>query len=222
MKSLFSLFHLYALRTRIPNYKDKHCLRNNNTFYLFFVTKNKVFMNTTDKRTLRREIRAEISKLSAEEKTALSSQIFNKLESCSEIDSASVVACFIALPDEPQTTLFIEQLLQKNKRVVVPRIEGEEMNFYDISEGVEKGSFDIMEPTSKSPVEPSEIDTMIVPGVAFTLDGARCGRGKGFYDKYLSREGFRAYTIGVCYPCQIVGNLPTEEHDKKLDCVISI
>ena len=179
-------------------------------------------MNTTDKRTLRREIRAEISKLSAEEKTALSSQIFNKLENCSEIDSASVVACFIALPDEPQTTLFIEQLLQKNKRVVVPRIEGEEMNFYDISEGVEKGSFGIMEPTSKIPVEPSEIDTMIVPGVAFTLDGARCGRGKGFYDKYLSRKGFRAHTIGICYPCQIIENLPTEEHDKKLDCVISI
>ena len=179
-------------------------------------------MNTTDKRTLRKDIRAEIAKLSAEEKMALSEQIFSKLENCNEIDSASVVALFVSLPDEPQTSLFIEQLLQNNKRVVVPRIEGEEMNFYDISEGVKKGSFGIMEPTSKSPIEPSEIDVMIVPGVAFTLDGARCGRGKGFYDKYLSREGFRAYTIGVCYPCQIVGNLPTEEHDKKLDCVISI
>ena len=179
-------------------------------------------MNTTDKRTLRKEIRAEIAKLSAEEKLALSSQIFSKLANCNEICDASVVACFIALPDEPQTATFIEQLLYKNKRVVVPRIEGEEMNFYDISEGLEKGSFGIMEPTSKTPIEPSEIDVMIVPGVIFTLDGARCGRGKGFYDKYLSREGFRAHTIGICYPCQIVENLPTEEHDKTLDCVISI
>lgn len=179
-------------------------------------------MNTTDKCTLRKEIRAEIAKLSAEEKISLSSQIFSKLESLDKICSASVIALFISLPDEPQTSAFIEQLLCKNKRVVVPRIEGEDMNFYDISEGLEKGAFGIMEPTSTTPVEPSEIDVMVVPGVAFSLDGARCGRGKGFYDKYLSRKGFRAYTIGVCYPCQIVENLPTEEHDKKLYCVISI
>ena len=39
-------------------------------------------------------------------------------------------------------------------------------------------------------------------------------------DKYLSRKGFRAYTVGVCYPCQLVDNLPTEMHDKSLDSVI--
>ena len=179
-------------------------------------------MNMTDKRTLRKKIRAEIAKLSDEEKHTLSSQIFSTLGNRSEICEASVIALFIALPDEPQTTDFIEHLLHENKRVVVPRIEGEEMNFYDISEGVEVGAFGIMEPTSTTPVEPSEIDVMVVPGVAFSLDGTRCGRGKGFYDKYLSHKGFRAHTIGVCYPCQIVKNLPTEEHDKMLDCVISI
>lgn len=179
-------------------------------------------MNTTDKRTLRKEIRAEIAKLSAEEKQRLSSQIFSKLEHLDEISSASVVALFISLPDEPQTAEFIETLLRKNRRVVVPRIEGEIMNFYDISEGVEIGAFGIMEPTSTTPIKPSEIDVMVVPGVVFTLNGARCGRGKGFYDKYLSHSDFRAYTIGVGYPCQIVESLPTEEHDKVLDCVISI
>ena len=179
-------------------------------------------MNRTDKRSLRKDIRAEIAKLTTEEKQSLSAQIFSKLADLDEVCKASVVALFVSLADEPQTAEIIEQLLQKNKRVVVPRIEGEEMNFYDISEGLEKGSFDILESTSKSPVEPSEIDVMIVPGVVFTLDGARCGRGKGFYDKYLASKGFRAYTIGVCYPCQIVETLPTEEHDKMLDCVVSI
>ena len=179
-------------------------------------------MNTTDKHTLRKEIRAEIAKLSEEEKKSLSAQIFSKLESLDKVRDASVVAVFVSLHDEPQTADFIDQLLSENKRVVVPRIEGEEMNFYDISEGVETGAFGIMEPTSTTPIKPSEIDVMIVPGVVFTLDGARCGRGKGFYDKYLSHKDFHAYTIGVCYPCQIVKNLPTEEHDKTLDCIISI
>jgi 5-formyltetrahydrofolate cyclo-ligase len=179
-------------------------------------------MNTTDKRTLRKEIRAEIAKLSTKDKHSLSTQIFSKLENLKEIRRASVIALFIALPDEPETSTFIEQLSHKNKRVVVPRIEGEEMNFYDISEGLKRGAFGIMEPTSKEPIKPSEIDVMIVPGVAFTRDGLRCGRGKGFYDKYLSHNSFRAFTIGVCYPCQVVENLPTETHDKRLDCVISI
>jgi 5-formyltetrahydrofolate cyclo-ligase len=177
-------------------------------------------MNRTDKRTLRKEIRAEIAKLSPEEKAQLSSQIFSKLDNLAEICDASVIALFIALPDEPETSTFIEQLLHKNKRVVVPRIEGDEMNFYDISEGLKKGSFGIMEPTSKKPIEPSKIDVMIVPGVAFTRDGARCGRGKGFYDKYLSHNEFRARTIGVCYPCQVVEDLPTETHDKRLEEVV--
>ena len=176
----------------------------------------------TDIRTLRKAIRAEIAKLTAEEKSTLSAQIFSKLANCDKVQSASVVALFISLPDEPQTTGFIEQLLGKNKRVVVPRIEGEEMNFYDILEGVKTGSFGIMEPTSKIAIEPSEIDVMVVPGVVFSADGARCGRGKGFYDKYLSRKGFRAYTIGVCFPCQIVESIPIEEHDRRLDCTISI
>ena len=179
-------------------------------------------MILSDKRKVRQATRSEIAKLSTDEKIAISSQIFNKLALSKEVEQAAVIALFISLADEPQTTTFIEQLLGKNKRVVVPRIEGEEMNFYDISEGLKKGSFGIMEPTSNTPIEPSEIDVMIVPGVAFNHSGQRLGRGKGFYDKYLSRKGFRAYTIGVCYPCQLVENLPTELHDKTLDSVISM
>jgi 5-formyltetrahydrofolate cyclo-ligase len=96
------------------------------------------------------------------------------------------------------------------------------MNFYDISEGVFKGAFGIMEPIATTPIEPSEIDVMIVPGVAFTRNGARLGRGKGFYDKYLSHKDFHAYTIGVCYPCQVVEDLPSEPHDQVLNQIVSI
>lgn len=178
-------------------------------------------MIANDKHTLRRAVRAEIAKLSAEDKHQLSSQIFNNLASSKEIEEASVVALFISLDDEPSTALAIEQLSLR-KRVVVPRIEGEEMEFYDLSEGLQKGAFGIMEPRATAAVSPDEIDVMVVPGVAFTRSGYRLGRGKGFYDKYLSRKGFRAYTIGVCYPCQLVKNIPTEKHDKMLDSVVTI
>ena len=177
-------------------------------------------MILSDKRKVRQAVRSEIAKLSDEEKKSLSAQIFSELDNSNEVCDASVIALFISLPDEPQTANFIEQLLSKNKRVVVPRIEGEEMNFYDISDGVAVGAFGILEPVATTPIEPEKIDVMIVPGVAFTRLGARLGRGKGFYDKYLANNGFRAYTIGVCYPCQVVEYLPTEEHDRVLDEVV--
>lgn len=177
-------------------------------------------MILSDKRNIRQAIRAEIAKLSAVEKATLSSQIFSHIASLKEVEQASVIALFVSLPDEPQTTDLIEQLLLQDKRVVVPRIVGDVMNFYDISEGVSKGAFGIMEPIATTPINPSEIDAMIVPGVAFTKQCARLGRGKGYYDKYLSHKDFRAYTIGVCYPCQVVEDLPSEPHDKVLDELI--
>ena len=176
-------------------------------------------MTAPDKRTIRKEVRAKIAMLSTEEKQTLSAQIFSKIEHLPEIEGAAVVALFVSLADEPITTDIIAHL-SRTKRVVVPRIEGDEMNFYDIAEGLQPGAYGIMEPISTAPIEPSEIDVMIVPGVVFTRNGARCGRGKGFYDKYLSRSGFHAFTIGVCYPCQLVDELPTEPHDKVLNEVI--
>ena len=178
-------------------------------------------MIANDKRALRRAIRTEIAKLSDEERTNLSSQIFSKLLASDAVKNASVIALFVSLPDEPSTTNAIKQL-SHHKRIVVPRIEGEEMEFYDISEGLQLGAFGIMEPIATTPVSPDEIDVMIVPGVAFTRSGYRLGRGKGFYDKYLSHNGFRAHTIGICYPCQLIEAIPTEEHDKMLDAIVSI
>lgn len=178
-------------------------------------------MTSFDKHTIRRAVRADIAKLSGAEKENLSAQIFSSIAELQQVRHASVVAIFASLPDEPQTAAIIEQLAQ-SKRLVLPRIEGNEMEFYDISEGLHEGAFGIMEPLATTPIAPSEIDVMIVPGVAFTRKGARLGRGKGFYDKYLTRNGFRAYTIGACFPCQIVEDIPTEQHDKIVDKVVTI
>ena len=178
-------------------------------------------MTAFDKRTIRKAIRADIAQLTDTEKAELSAQIFSKIAELQEVRQASVVALFASLADEPQTTAIIEQLAQ-SKCIVLPRIEGEEMEFYDISEGLHEGAFGIMEPIATTPISPDKIDVMIVPGVAFTREGFRLGRGKGFYDKYLSLNGFRAYTIGVCFPCQIVENIPTEQHDKIVDKVATI
>ena len=177
-------------------------------------------MSFYTKTEIRRSVRKAIATLSEGERASQSAQIVNHIASLAEVKQAEVIALFASLPDEPSTTDLIAQL-SPHKRIVLPRIEGEEMEFYDISEGLSLGAFGIMEPQGSTPISPDEIDLMVVPGVAFTRNGSRCGRGKGFYDKYLSRRGFRAYTVGICYPCQIVEVLPCEEHDIAINLVIS-
>jgi 5-formyltetrahydrofolate cyclo-ligase len=95
------------------------------------------------------------------------------------------------------------------------------MDFYPYNPNeLEVGAFGITEPQAAVAIDPAEIDTIVVPGVAFTLSGVRCGRGKGYYDKYLSRNGFRATKIGICYKEQLAEEIPSEPHDILMDCVI--
>ena len=57
--------------------------------------------------------------------------------------------------------------------------------------------------------------------VAFTADGRRLGRGRGYYDRYLGDPVFRGFRVGVCYAHQLVDDLPVEPHDVRMDRVIT-
>ena len=129
-----------------------------------------------------------------------------------------VVALFAPLWDEVQLQGLADCL---SCRVVLPRVEGDDMEFFDYTPtDLKEGSFGIMEPQGSTPCPARDIDLMVVPGVAFTKEGGRLGRGKGFYDRYLSREGFRGFCIGVGYKHQLLDSLPTEPHDRQMDMVI--
>jgi hypothetical protein len=92
---------------------------------------------------------------------------------------------------------------------------------YTGKESLQKGAYNIPEPHNGRVISPSEIDLMLVPGVAFDTSGGRLGRGKGFYDRYLSRlDAAHIYKVGICLPHQLVAQVPTEPHDVRMDTVI--
>lgn len=160
--------------------------------------------------------------LTAEQRTAAGAAIFAAAERLPAFGRARCVALFCALADEPPTgeTLRRWSCL---KRVVVPRVEGDAMRFFDYDPAVmSAGAFGIEEPGPGARMcEPHDIDLVFVPGVAFTAAGERLGRGRGYYDRYLAQEGMRAVRIGVCYGHQLVAELPAEPHDVRMDGVIS-
>ncbi|MEG1864266.1 MAG: 5-formyltetrahydrofolate cyclo-ligase [Alistipes sp.] len=175
-----------------------------------------------DKKELRTAMKRRNLALTSAERTGFAEQIFAQIESLPAFAEARCVALFCALGDEPPTEEVLARW-SRSKCLVVPRVEGERMQFYiyNVSTMV-TGAFGITEPAGTlMPCDPAQIDLIVVPGTAFTTDGARMGRGRGYYDKYLSQIGFRAVKIGVCYAHQIVDELPQEPHDVGMDRVFS-
>lgn len=82
------------------------------------------------------------------------------------------------------------------------------------------GRWGIWEPTDEAPLlsDYSRLDLVVVPGVAFSSDGKRLGRGKSFYDRFLPLLP-RAAFVGVCYPCQVVEQIPADPWDIGMDIV---
>ncbi|MBO7193126.1 MAG: 5-formyltetrahydrofolate cyclo-ligase [Bacteroidaceae bacterium] len=174
----------------------------------------------SDKKELRRLVRAGIAQMDSCEKEKRSMAICEEVEKYLAESAARVIALFSPLGDEPLIWPLVEQM-SKSLSVVLPRVEGDIMNFYTYDkEAMSVGAFGINEPRTGVSVSPCDIDAIIVPGVAFTACGARMGRGKGFYDKYLSQDGFSALKIGVCFSEQIVDHIPVEQHDVAMDVVI--
>lgn len=172
------------------------------------------------KREIRSAMRERNRSLSAGERAAAAGRIFGRIEASPAFRAARCVALFCALPDEPPTADALARW-GRQKRIVVPRVEGETMRFFDYDPAtLVRGAFGIGEPGPEAALcRPEEIDLIVVPGVAFTAGGVRLGRGRGYYDRYLAQPGMRARRIGVCFAHQLVETLPAEPHDAAMEQV---
>ena len=176
----------------------------------------------TQKKDIRSEVRRRIKLLSGSEMAAAAESIFSKIEQLDIFGKAECIALFAAMNDEVPTAVALDRWPQLGKRVVVPRVEGDIMRFYDYSpEQMRTGAFGILEPEGDNECRPEEIDLIIVPARAFTRAGERLGRGGGFYDKYMSKAEFRASKVGIAFECQIFDSLPCDLHDIHVDHVVT-
>ena len=63
------------------------------------------------------------------------------------------------------------------------------------------------------------MDVVVVPGSVFDRSGYRTGYGGGYYDRFL--ENTDAIRVGVCFDFQLVDDVFPEEHDKRMDFIIT-
>jgi 5-formyltetrahydrofolate cyclo-ligase len=174
-----------------------------------------------EKKEIRREVRRRIAGIDVPSRALAAERIFSQIETLEPFREARCIALFAAMKDEVPTDFALRRWRDMGKRIVVPRVEGDVMRFYDYApERMQTGAFGIEEPMGDEECSCTDIDLMIVPARAFTRRGERLGRGGGFYDKYMSLNGFRAYKVGIAFSCQIFDAIPTDAHDIIVDEVV--
>ncbi len=173
------------------------------------------------KATWRQMAKASLAGISSEDLATGSQRICAALTHDASWNAAQVVALFAALPNEVDLSELWEE--RGTRRFCFPRVEGNEMQFFAVNgpEDLQPSHWKIAEPQENAqPVRRSEIDMILLPGLAFGRDGSRLGRGGGYYDRLLSQPDVRAERVGVCYSQQLFDTLPREPHDQCVDRVL--
>ena len=194
------------------------------------------------KKILRKIIKVRVSAISPEERKKREEILHNNLFSMPEFVAARTVMLFANLPDEIDTFSLIDKCIAMGKKVFLPVINGDDMTACEFTGEYRVGRYDIKEPVVKQlgvrseelgvndsvpePVEGPEsvgnnvpFNFVLVPGVAFSPNGYRLGRGKGYYDKFLSKQT-DLFTVGVCFREQFFLDIPIEPHDIPMHKVI--
>jgi len=152
------------------------------------------------KAALRAETQRRVREMTVEERQEYSEEICERVLEMSEWAEAKNVVLFLPVPSEPIITpLKLDCEARKISSVNVPQNARNESDLH----------------------LPDTIDLILVPGVAFSKDHHRLGRGGGFFDRLLAGRAANAFKLGICFSFQVFDTIPTEGRDIVMNAVIT-
>ena len=152
------------------------------------------------KAALRAEMMKQVRQMTGEDRESFSEEICERVLEMAEWAQAQTAVLFIPLPSEPMITpLKLDCDARKVSCTNIPQSPKPEHELH----------------------LPENIDLVLVPGLAFSKDRRRLGRGGGFFDRMLGGRGANAFKLGVCFSFQIVDSIPTDTHDVAMDAVVT-
>ena len=174
------------------------------------------------KAQLKQSIIQKRNSLTKQEIIERSIKIKNNLFNFEQYKKSNNVMFFVSYNGEVFTHEMIKEAL-KAKTIVVPKVENNQIVpslILDFENLVPSGKFGILEPIEAMKIAHKNIGLVLVPGIAFDLQGNRIGYGLGFYDKFL-RQVPKSVKIGLAFEFQIVDEIPHEGHDIPVDFVVT-
>ncbi len=175
------------------------------------------------KRSIRAQFLAERKSCPIETCIGLSSEIQNRLLLSNLFREADCLALYSAIHNEVSTDTVFIRALELGKTLAYPRVKDDILEFVKVSNPADliPGTFGVLEPSGHKLVPVEKLDLIVVPGVVFDQGGHRLGYGRGFYDRALAVCRADCVRVGFAYNFQLVGQLPTVEHDKTLSVLMT-
>lgn len=150
-------------------------------------------------------------------------RVYEQLVGLNVLKDAKCVMTYSNFDNEIKTGTITGWLLFHGKEVCLPVIHNREMYAADIkSAPLELSVFGTAQPNFSSAkiIAPSEIDAVLVPGIAFDKDMERIGFGKGYYDEFLKKAN-NAVKIALAYDFQIIDSIEPKPYDLKMDMIVT-
>lgn len=149
-----------------------------------------------------------------------SKQIQDNLRKIDFFRSAESIAAYYSIGSEVHTQDILQEILNSGKQLSLPKVIKNDLVFKKISSfsELEQGNFSVMEPKDRCETV-KDLDVIIVPAIALTREGFRLGYGFGYYDKFL--HGKKLTTIALSYAKQIIKSFPHDEHDVKINYIVT-
>ena len=181
------------------------------------------------KQSIRKTIRARRDALPAKMHDAHSAAIVECLLVLPQYLEARAVLAYMNFGAEFASELFVARVLADGKRLALPKVNHHtnQLDLYwveDMETQLAAGLWGMREPVVErcERLETlNEVEFALLPGVAFTRDGARLGYGGGFYDKLLARMESRPALIAAAFELQLVEQLPQETTDIKVEIIVT-
>lgn len=178
------------------------------------------------KSTVRRQLRQILNELSDGERRIKSAAACALVAQTPEFAAARVVMLYLSTPTELDTASLALRAWQAGKTVVVPKVSWDQrrmlpVEITSLQSNIQMTGPGVREPISGAPIPVDFIDLVIVPGLGFSEDGHRIGRGMGFYDRFLAQSDFMGVSCGLGYEEQILPSLPLQAHDMPLAMLVS-
>ena len=181
-----------------------------------------------DKFEIRKKILQRRLSLSAEEIKNKSRKIYLALIKESEYIISRNILFYVATRSEVQTKEIINKSIRIGKNICVPIILSEHNDLIpskliNFDRELEKGKKGILEPRKEFhrlfPIK--DLELVILPGIAFDLEGNRIGRGLGYYDKFLKKVNPSTRFIALAFEMQIIDKVPIHEKDISVHKIIT-
>lgn len=178
------------------------------------------------KKELRQKLRQLTSTFSPTELHMRSVQACTLLTETPEYRQAEIIMVFLSLPTETDTTPLVLHAWRHSKRVLAPQVSWEQRRMLPIeirslSDNLSESPLGLREPAKGVPIPVSNIDMVVVPGLGFDQNGNRVGRGRGFYDRFLSHLDWHGTACGLAMEEQVVDHVPTSPHDQPVDLLVT-